>query len=124
MKSLDAFTSHRYKRLSPAAFALLLSASWSYQAHGQSQQDLLLFTSIDAFKNLSGTNPDVEDSFIRPTADVLYSYSGDKFHFLAEYLWSSDESEMERMKVGWRTGDNSMLWFGRIHSTSKYWTSA
>jgi len=123
MKSLDAFTPHRYKRLWSAALALLLSASWSYQAHGQSQQDLLFFTSIDAFKNLSGTNPDVEDSFVRPTVDILYSYSGDRFHFLAEYLWSSDESEMERMKAGWQTGDNSMLWFGRFHSTSKYWTT-
>ena len=106
-----------------AASMAFLSFSWSCQAYGQSQQEWLFFTSVDAFKNTSGSNPDIEDSFVRPTLDVLYSYSGDKFRFLGEYLWSSEENELERLKAGWQSGDNTMLWFGRFHSTAKYWTS-
>jgi hypothetical protein len=102
---------------------LCLSICWSQNTLAESQQDLLFFTSIDAFKKIKGDDANVEDSFIRPSIDVLYSYSGDKFRFLGEYLWSSDESELERIKLGWQMSDQTMLWFGRFHATSKYWTS-
>jgi len=115
--------SYQTRWLWSTALILCLSISWSQVARGQSKQDLLFFTSIDAFKNTSGAIPGVEDSFVRPTVDVLYTYSGNKFRFLGEYLWSSEESELERLKAGWQLTENNMLWLGRFHSTAKYWTS-
>jgi hypothetical protein len=42
---------------------------------------------------------------------------------LGEYVLSTEESELERLKLGWMWRDNAMLWFGRTHTTSKHWTS-
>lgn len=90
----------------------------------ESDQDFVFFTSVDTFNNkFSDPPPEASDSFIRPTLDVLYTYSGDNFRFLGEYLWSSTESELERFKVGWQADAQTMLWIGRFHATSKYWTS-
>ena len=89
-----------------------------------SNHDVVLFGSVDTFDNRFSNPPAVaEDDFVRPSLDILYTYSGEKFRFLGEYLWSSTESEMERLKVGWQAGTNTMVWFGRFHSTSKYWTN-
>ena len=123
MKSLQVSRSGNYRWWRFAAFSLLCIAGVSDEVRGESQQEILFFTSIDAFKNITGTDSTIDDSFTRPAVDVLYSYSGEKFRFLAEYLWSSEENELERMKAGWMTGNNTMLWFGRFHSTAKYWTT-
>ena len=111
------------RRCCYAASTLLLSLTWVHEARPETQQEFLVFASVDAFWNLSDPVDAVDDSFARPTADFLYSYSGDKFRLLGEYVWSSSESELERLKLGWQTGDNSMLWLGRFHTTSKYWTT-
>jgi hypothetical protein len=111
------------KQVCLTASTLILFVSLSYPAYGQSQQELLFFTSVDALEKKSDSDADIEDSFVRPTVDILYSYSGENFRFLTEYLWSSSENELERMKGGWQTGDNSMLWLGRFHSTANYWTT-
>lgn len=123
MKSPGPIFSIRSRQLCSTAVILCLSFGWSQHAEGQSQQDLLFFTSVDAFKITSGAMPGVDESFLRPTVDILYSYSGGKFRFLSEYLWSSEENELERIKAGWQMSDSSMLWLGRFHSTAKYWTS-
>jgi hypothetical protein len=89
----------------------------------ESRHDFLVFASIDTFNNFAVSNPDTEDSFVRPSLDFLYSYSGGRFRFLGEYLLSTHESELERLKIGWQAGDNTVLWLGRFHSTAKFWTS-
>jgi hypothetical protein len=55
--------------------------------------------------------------------DVLYTYSNRQFRFLAEYLWSSDENELERLQGGWQLNNNTMLWLGRMHSSANFWAS-
>ena len=103
-----------------AAVLLATAPAGASDAH----QDWLFFTSVDTFNNRwSDPTPGSGDSWVRPSVDVLYTASSDRFRFLGEYLWSSTESEMERLKVGWQSGENSMLWFGRFHTTSKFWTS-
>ena len=109
--------------LNCAALLIALSLCGPHAASAESQQELLLFTSVDTFDTFSESDPSDVDSFVRGTADLLYSYSGERFRFLGEYLWSSQESEMERLKAGWQLSDNTMLWFGRFHATAKYWTS-
>lgn len=111
------------RRWSGIALLLILPISHSSVATADSQQEFLLFTSIDGFWNISDPVDAVEDSFVRPTVDLLYIYSGDKFRLVGEYIWSSTENELERLKAGWKTGDNTMLWIGRYHTTSKYWTT-
>jgi hypothetical protein len=123
MKIPVLFLRSYHKGMWSTSLALFLLVGGSHPAFGQSQQELLFFTSVDAFENTSGTTPNVEDSFVRPAVDVLYSYSGDKFRFLGEYLWSSEESELERFKAGWQLSGNTMFWLGRYHSTAKFWTS-
>jgi len=93
-------------------------------AQAAGEHDLVFFTSVDTFNNKFSDPPtEVADSFVRPALDVLYTYSGDRFRFLGEYLWSSTESEMERFKVGWEANATTTVWLGRFHSQSKYWTS-
>lgn len=71
----------------------VLGFTVSKSAVAESQHDLLAFTSIDTFYNFSESNPGVEDSFVRPAIDLLYTYSrNDRFRVLGEYLWSSHES--------------------------------
>jgi len=123
MKSPNVLRSgnHRWWRF--AALSLIWFVGWSDEVRAESQQEILFFTSIDTFKNISGDVPNIDDSYIQPAVDVLYSYSGEKFRFLAEYFWSNRENDLERLKAGWQTGDNTMLWFGRFHSPAKYWTT-
>ncbi len=89
----------------------------------ESQHELLFFASVDVFDTFDVGNPEVEDTFARPVLDILYSYSGGRFRVLGEYLWSSHEAELERLKFGWELREDTMLWFGRMHTTSKFWTS-
>jgi len=92
-------------------------------AAAESQQEILFFPSIDTFDPFDESDSTEIDNFLRASLSVLYSYSGDKFRFLGEYLWSSTEAELERFKAGWQAQDNTMLWLGRYHATAKYWTS-
>lgn len=115
--------SNRPQGLFCAAFMLFLSLGLSGQAYGQSQQELLFFASIDALEKDSSNHPEIEDSDVRPAVDILYTYSGNQFRFLAEYLWSSDENELERLKGGWQSGDSTMLWLGRMHSPANFWAA-
>jgi len=101
----------------------ILLIAFSSAFADDSQHDFLLFPSVDTFDSFDESNPDVADSFVRPSLNVLYSYNGGRFRVLGEYLWSSTESELERLKIGWQAGDNTMWWFGRFHSTAKFWTS-
>ena len=93
-------------------------------AHAEeTQHDFLLFPSVDTFDTFDESRDDVSDSFVRPSLNVLYSYNGAGVRVLGEYLWSSTEAELERLKLGWQAGDNTMWWFGRFHTTAKFWTS-
>jgi hypothetical protein len=101
----------------------LLGVLCSAWAAAESQQEILFFPSIDIFEPFDESNPAAVDSFTRASLSTLYSYSGDRFRFLGEYLWSSSEAELERLKAGWQFPDNTMIWLGRYHATAKYWTS-
>jgi hypothetical protein len=92
-------------------------------ARAEAQHEFVLFPSVGALEVFDMSPPDVVDSNVRASADVLYSYSGERFRFLGEYLLSTDESELERLQFGWALSDNSMLWLGRFHSPASFWIS-
>ena len=60
---------------------IILAALWlltATTASADSQQEMLFFTSVDTFETFSESDPAVEDSFVRGTLDLLYSYSTDQ----------------------------------------------
>lgn len=102
---------------------MLLAALCASPVAAEPQQEFLLFPTIDTYNTLAEEEPALEDSFVRGSLNFLYSYSGERFRFLGEYLWSSQESELERFKGGWQWQNGTMLWLGRFHTAAKYWTS-
>ena len=120
MDLLIPFTLARGRRL---AAIITLCAIGPVAGADDGQHDFLLLPSVDTLDTFDESDPVAEDSFVRPSLNVLYSYTGGRFRFLGEYLWSSTESELERLQFGWRAGSNTMWWFGRFHNTSKFWTT-
>ncbi len=92
-------------------------------AVAEMQHELLFFPSVDGFDTFSESEPSVKDTTTRASLDLLYSFSGDRFRFLAEYLLSSEESELERLQAGWRVGNETFVWAGRFHAAAKFWAS-
>lgn len=114
----------RYWRPVTLARCVLLACSASsHLVLADAQQDMLVFVSLEGSKTFSASDPATEGFKDRATADFLYSYKGDQFRFLAEYVLSDAESELERLKAGWDIDARTTLWFGRFHSISNYWTS-
>ena len=102
---------------------LLVTMVSSQLVRAESQHDFLVFASLEGFETFSASDPELEGFDSRATADFLYTYNSDRFRFLAEYIWSDTESELERLQAAWRIDDETMLWFGRFHAISNYWTT-
>jgi hypothetical protein len=92
-------------------------------AGAEGQHEFLLLPSADYVYVSDQSPPDVVDSDARAGMDVVYSYSGGGFRILGEYMLSTDESELERLQLGWLPTDHSILWFGRFHSPASFWIS-
>ena len=87
------------------------------------QHELLFFPSVDGFDTFSESESSVEDSYTRAALDMIYSFSGNRFRLLGEFLWSSDEAEFERLQAGLRVDGNTFAWAGRFHAPAKFWNS-
>jgi hypothetical protein len=85
--------------------------------------EFLFFPSVDGFDTFSESDASVKDSSTAAGLDLLYSFSGNRFRFLGEFLWSSDEAEFERLQAGVRVADDAFVWAGRFHAPAKFWTS-
>jgi hypothetical protein len=85
--------------------------------------EFLFFPSVDGLNTFSESDPSVKVSDARAALDLLYSVSGNRFRFLGEFQWSSDEAEIERLQAGYRVGDDTFVWGGRFHAPAKIWTS-
>jgi len=93
------------------------------QAGDEVQHEFLFFPSVELFDN-TGLEDELFDSAGNiVSANFMYSYSGNRFRFLGEYVLSTEESEIERLAAGWQFGEQTMLWVGRFHQPSKYWTT-
>jgi len=102
---------------------LLAALAFSQVVRADSQQDMLVFVSLEGFDMFSASDPELEGFERKATADFLYTYNSDRFRFLAEYIWSDTESELERLQAAWQIDGQTMLWFGRFHAISNYWTT-
>ena len=92
------------------------------QALSKGQHDLLLFLSGGPAYNKVSPEHGPDGSEFVADADIVYSYTNGRFKFLGEYLLSTDESELERFKLGWHKGD-TIGWVGRFHAPSRYWNA-
>jgi len=113
----------RWRTVTLARILLLATLGSSQFAGAESPHDMLVFLSIEHFEAFSASDPALEGNDVRATADFLYTYNSDRFRFLAEYIWSNTEAEMERLQAAWIIDDDTTLWFGRFHTISNFWTS-
>ncbi len=106
-----------------ALSAVVLAISPGASAEPEPVHELVFFLSAEGFSNWNVEGDMIDSSDVIASADVLYSYSSESFRLLGEYLLSSEEAEIERLMAGWRVSEGTMLWLGRIHQPSKYWTT-
>jgi len=104
----------------PLAFTLL-SLLHASQAWSTGQQELLLFPSAGPTYHDYTPDDGLQRYEFFLDADILYSYVDGRFRVLGEYLVSTDETELERLQLGWETGQHSIGWIGRLHTPSRYW---
>lgn len=81
--------------------------------------DLLFFPSASTLHRNNSSTRVEHNSEIE--LDSFYSTSRDRLRFLAEFMVSRDERDMERMQVGWLTSPYTTLWLGRFHNPMGYW---
>ena len=102
---------------------LLAILASSPLARADSKHDMLVFLSLERFEILSASDPALDGFETLAMSDFLYTYNSNRFRFLAEFVWSNSEKELERLQAAWQIDDKTMLWFGRFHAISKYWTT-
>lgn len=93
------------------------------QARPEGQHDFLLFLSGGPTYNEVTPESGPDGSDFAAAADVVYSYTNDRFRFLGEAIAATSESELERFQFGWQTGEDTTGWIGRFHSPSRYWNA-
>lgn len=96
----------------------------STAAFAEFEQEALLFLDGQGANKLLGANDGIRSPDGILEADIVYSLSWNRFRFLAEYLASTKETEMERLQIGMQVHDASHIWLGRFHVPSNYWTTA
>lgn len=121
MDMLITTTTKRIKSFIRAGMMTLLPLVAANAA--EPQHDFVLFASIEGFDRFDSADSSLDEFDSRYTGDFLYTYSGSRFRFLAEFIASSHETEMERLQAAWLIDEHTALWLGRFHSVSKFWTS-
>ena len=96
---------------------------FSGTANAQAQHELLLFLSTEGIYHYQKTGKDLDDLDYVLAADILYSFSYDRFRLLTEFNASNKEHELERFHLGWQIGEESNLLIGRFHVPSNFWIS-
>jgi len=106
--------------LLPLVIAACLNCSPSH-AWTWGQHDLVFFLSAGPSRNDVNPEDGPEGQDMVVDANFLYSFRLDDFRLLAEYIVSTEESELERFQLGWQITEKTIGWAGRFHSPSRYW---
>jgi hypothetical protein len=102
---------------------VLMSFFIAPQARPEGEHEFLLFLSGGPTYNEVTPESGPDGSDFAAAADVVYSYTNDRFRFLGEAIAATSESELERFQLGWQTGEDTTGWIGRFHSPSRYWNA-
>lgn len=94
------------------------------RVNAEVDHELLVFLSVEGANKLLEANDDIKSPDGILAADVLYSFSWDRFRFLGEYLASNKETELERLHVGAEIGEENFVWIGRFHAPSNFWMTS
>lgn len=84
--------------------------------------DLLLFPSITS-THQSKADAELAARKFLPAVDIFYATEFSQTRFLAEFLNSSREHELERLQVGWHILPGKSLWVGRFHNSLSFWNT-
>ena len=84
--------------------------------------DLMLFPALTA-SHRSAEVSGLRQKELLPEINIFYSVERARLRFLAEYLASRDEHEMERFALGWVLHPTTTAWLGRFHSPLGFWNS-
>jgi hypothetical protein len=84
--------------------------------------DFLLFPSITAAHQTEQDTDLAAKKFV-PAVDIFYTSEFEQTRFLAEFLKSSQEAELERLEFGWRIMPGKTLWVGRFHNALSFWNT-
>ena len=105
-------------------FVVLMAPFNVVQADHGSKHHWMLFLSGGPVYHQLTSDDGIQDNDLFVDADIMYSYLNGDFRFLAEYVLSTEESELERFMLGWQADEDTMGWLGRFHSPSRYWNTA
>jgi hypothetical protein len=84
--------------------------------------DLLLFPSITSVHQ-SQQDVDLPTKEFVPAIDIFYTHDFEQTRFLAEFLKSSQEADLERLQIGWHILPGKTLWVGRFHNPISFWNT-
>jgi hypothetical protein len=84
--------------------------------------DFLLFPSA-TFSHQSKADVEKAEPAFLPSVDFFYSNEYQQTRFLAEFVGSSEETDLERMQFGWHILPGKSLWVGRFHSPISFWNT-
>jgi hypothetical protein len=84
--------------------------------------DFLIFPSITSIHQ-SQQDTELAAKKLVPAVDFFYTNEINQTRFLAEFLKSSQEAELERLEVGWRIMPGKTLWVGRFHNMLSFWNT-
>jgi len=90
-------------------------------AYADGESEFLVFLSADHLERRAVSQPTIETSDFTPTVDVLFSYTNGPWRVLSEYFLTDDESELERLQIGYDYSADSTIWFGRFHQPISAW---
>ncbi len=81
--------------------------------------EVLLFPEFNA----SIEDYDHPHTDINPGIDGFAAIRMEDFSLIAEYFLNKNESELERLLIGWDASDNLSIWLGRHHNYTGYWNT-
>jgi hypothetical protein len=84
--------------------------------------DLLLFPSLTSVHQ-SQQDAELPTKQFVPAIDVFYTHDFEQTRFLAEFLKTSQENDLERLQVGWHILPGKTLWAGRFHNPISFWNT-
>jgi hypothetical protein len=99
-------------------FALL----WAVYSLPSRAEDLLLFPSLTSVHQ-SQPDADLAPKEFVPAIDIFYTHDFDQTRFLAEFLKTSQEADLERLQFGWHILPGKTLWAGRFHNPISFWNT-
>jgi len=91
-------------------------------SHAKSSE-ILLFLSTDYLKNFGSDSVTTDATDFTPAVDLLYSHSNGPWRFVAEFLLTDEENELERMQLSYDASEDSTILFGRFHTPTNAWIS-